>query len=363
MSVTLSCRFAVLLVVALLVLSTVLPVESAVSSRHKKKKSSSSELATQEQIDNQWIRYLEAFHNSKAGVIVADEGFCDFLVGGPRNFTLALSWTQRVGCQYCAAFGRSFATVASAYRSHLYQTDALDQPTTFFIEVEHSACKNLFQRARVNSLPGVSLVPPTQRVNNAFGISAQLPMTHQMLQDPQEFADWIEEELSIKLEIPNQYMMQIWAVLLVSVSLVAWKPRETLRLLRSQKFMIVAALIVYWYSLTGWVFNRIHSPPWLGYNQETHETTFLANGMRQQFVFEGYLMATLHVAVGVIVTAIVKILPSLKNPLHQRIATGILLFLLFCTFNTFYAAFIKKVGMYPFQTYFSGLPWLPALLK
>jgi hypothetical protein len=69
------------------------------------------------------------------------------------------------------------------------------------------------------------------------------------------------------------------------------------------------------------------------------------------------------VTVGLLVTGMVLLIPRLKNPLHQRIATGVLLFLLFCTFDTFYAAFIKKVGMYPFKTYYGGLPWLPGLLK
>jgi hypothetical protein len=79
----------------------------------------------------------------------ADSAFCDFMVGGPRNFTLVLSWNQRVGCQYCPAFGRCFSTVASAYRAKLYQEDALDKPIAFFVEVEHAQCKSLFQRVGV----------------------------------------------------------------------------------------------------------------------------------------------------------------------------------------------------------------------
>lgn len=95
---------------------------------------------------------------------------------------------------------------------------------------------------------------------------------------------------------------------------------------------IVGCLVVYWFSVSGGMYNIIRDVPMVGYNSRERKAVMFISGQGQMGA-EGFIMGTLYLLSGLTVMACTKVLPSIKDDGTRRTVAYALVLLGFMLYN------------------------------
>mmetsp|Transcript_15909 Transcript_15909/g.27263 ORF Transcript_15909/g.27263 Transcript_15909/m.27263 type:complete len:141 (-) Transcript_15909:17-439(-) len=126
----------------------------------------------------------------------------------------------------------------------------------------------------------------------------------------------------------------------------------------------VVAMVVFFLSMAGLVYNLIRTPPWTGFNRQTGAPEYIMASSRSQYVAEGLIVATLMSGAGIAHVGINVIGSKRLSPMVYRLIFYTLLIVYFFCANSLYEIFMKKYGFYPYRYYVEApsflrpyLPW------
>jgi len=108
-----------------------------------------------------------------------------------------------------------------------------------------------------------------------------------------------------------------------------------------------AALCVYMFVMSGSIYNAIRGTPFWHQTADGKVVSYIYPSAREQFIVEGYIMASLLTGLGLLVVALNTVPFMFKNPWTQRsFAMGFIILLVY-GFNLLRAIMKKKYGHYP----------------
>jgi oligosaccharyltransferase complex subunit gamma len=292
----------------------------------------------------------------RAGIVELDaKSVKEVLVGKSRPYSVFLiadakdlrsSSKLKLG-QVVADFRLAAKTYASTHRG---------QPaagSVVFARMEFSKVKELFGRLGVQSLPYMARVPPGLAISEGGAIT----LPREELMSPASYpwtaeaiAEFVTERSGLpvgKIErsplISARLMPVVSLAVLGGVGSVGYKLYYA-PFMRHQALYAAGALVIYWFSVSGGMFNIIRGVPLVGYDARKRQAMLFMAG-QGQLGAEGFIMGSLYTLVGLAVAGLIFIVPKVKDAQARRYAAYGLLALAFLAFRSVTANHLWKTGM------------------
>lgn len=107
---------------------------------------------------------------------------------------------------------------------------------------------------------------------------------------------------------------------------------------------VLGGLFIFWFSVSGGMFNIIRGVPLVGYDPRTRNARLFMDGSGQLGA-EGFIMGTHYLAFGVLVALFTRVLPTVKDNASRRAAGYTMLLLAFVLMVSVLNSHIWKTGM------------------
>ncbi|XP_010492985.1 PREDICTED: probable dolichyl-diphosphooligosaccharide--protein glycosyltransferase subunit 3A [Camelina sativa] len=281
--------------------------------------------------DSDLINELVSLRSSSpdSGVIrLYDDDVSKFLtsVPTPRPYSLIIFFdsVNLHSHSKLQKFRREFGLVSSTFISNNNNDGSNNGTKLFFCEIESTHSEASFHRFNVESLPHISLVSPT---------TENLTECDQM--DGGDFAGLAESmaefvERLTKLTVgpiqrpPFLSKTQIGiivALIIISAPVLIKKILKGETLLHDRRIWLTGAVLVYFFSVSGTMFNIIREMPlYVKDDEDQSKFVFFIEGSEMQLGVEGYTVGFLYTVVGLLLAFVTNVLVRVKNLNEQRMS-------------------------------------------
>jgi len=244
-----------------------------------------------------------------------------------HNYSIILLFStdrKDINCPQCRPINEEFKTVVS-YFFHLLGKEGLNsrifsENPVFFAKCEITDCQDLFLKAGWKMFPLLVQLPP--RSSKGEIKFSSLPFMHELMDDfsASQMAKFVESVTHFPIYIsPPLLATYGWYLLVLVVGgLIIRVFPQVLSQLNQPNLWFALCLGVYGFTMAGTVFNAIHRPPLSYKNPQTGDQHFIYPSARQQFVFEGMIMAGLLCGCSLLYVGLTIRIKYIKESWKQR---------------------------------------------
>ncbi|KAL4425744.1 hypothetical protein ABPG75_009760 [Micractinium tetrahymenae] len=308
--------------------------------------------------DDKRIARLQALARRGGGLIELDAGtFQELLVGKSRPysvFIVADAKDLRSDPKLrLVPLVSDFKLVAKAFAATNAGKPAAGQ--AFFARMEFSRAQNLFGRMSIKALPYLARIPPGLAITEGGAVSVpaeEVLSTGGYPWGPERIAEFVGERTGLAVgEVKHAPLISPRLMPLVSLAVLACIVFVGYKLyyapfMRHQALYAVGALCVYWFSVSGGMFNIIRGVPLVGFDHRKRQAMLFMPG-QGQLGAEGFIMGSLYTTVGLSVAALITLVPKIKDSGAQRVAAYAILLVAFMAYRMVTSNHVWKTGMSP----------------
>lgn len=230
----------------------------------------------------------------------------------------------------------------------------------FFVRITVEDAVGAFTKMGVKTLPFLGHIPPDLHVTPSGTISLKkqdlMPSSiSNSAWRALEIGAFVQErtqlspgDLSAAGAAGRSRLLPIFSLIVViGVGYLGWKLYQA-PFMQWTPLYAVGALFVFWFAVSGGMYNIIRGVPLVGYDRRSGQAMLFLQG-QGQLGAEGFIMGTLYLTFGLMSTAFIRVLPTVEDESSRRIAGYGLIFALFLLFNIVTGNHLWKTGM---RTYF-----------
>lgn len=305
---------------------------------------------------------LQLQSKSRDGVItLSTAAFDRFTAGKSRSYSLFLIGDarqfRRQGRLKLEDLLKSFAAVARAFRAA--HAGERTERKAFFATVVFEDAREVFNRLGVKGLPYLSHIPPTLAVKPSAPLN--LPSGEELRAPPvgtpwtpQDIADFVADrsglspgDVSAAAAAPRSPFLPLITLGVVgALCALGWQLYQA-PFMRWPPLYMAGALVVMWFSVSGGMYNIIRGVPFVGVDRRTGQAQVFMDGSGQ-FGAEGFLLGSSYLVSGLLVAALTRVLPQVKDAEQRRVAGWVVLVLLWGCINFVTGMHAGKTGMRSF---------------
>lgn len=304
---------------------------------------------------------LDAQRNSDTGYItLSPESFNHLLEGSSRPYSVYvfgdsknlrsskhLSLAERL---------KAFGTVGKAFVSTNAGSDFEDKAV--FVRLVFESAKDSFGRLGVKGLPYLVHIPPKLEINP--GASITLPPGNTMAAGSLEewgavqIASFVMstsgispgdmKELGVKERSP---FLPVFVLLFLAAAIFVAYHLSQSEIMKHKSLYAIGSIVVFWFSVSGGMFNIIRGVPLVGMDPRTRQPTAFIRGGGQMGA-EGFTMGTLVVAFGLLAAGFTHIVPYIENKKSRRTVSYGIIVVAFLVFNWLSGAHLWKTSLRTF---------------
>lgn len=299
---------------------------------------------------------LKRFKDSKDGYITLNTKKFNILVDGPsRPYSVyVFADSTKFGNSKSLSLSKRLKEVGLAARSFVKENkDTENDNKIIVVRLLLEDSKDTLQRLGIKGLPYFSFIPGTMEI--APGASVNLPSKNLMTPAPVE--DWKAEDIAAfmsatcglspgdlsELHQRSPFLPLFVLLFLGASTVVGYKVAQS-PLIHYMPMYIIGSLTVFWFSLSGGMYNIIRGVPMVGVDRQTHKATVFMGG-NGQLGGEGFIMGTSVMAFGMLVACLAMLVPQIEEPVQRRkVSYGIMLGL-WILFNWITGTHMWKTGL------------------
>lgn len=286
----------------------------------KKKKTSQS--PENKKIADAKLAFMKGAAEQSGGIVSLDSaGFKEYINNGPRPYHLLVSLTAigpRTNCQVCHHVHAEMSALATAYEKQRQSREARiasgeededpDYKPTFFVSIDVTHNREIFDALGLNTAPTVTVVPPklTAGTPEVGKFLNKLPSKYRFTSisfttDANEIMAFVDKFTGDSVQVVKEagYTDLIKVVIVLGGGgFVLFRYFDKLATLRkNQVLFVVAAWLFYGYCMSGGMFNNIRGTEFTGRDQQGN-TRYVHGGARDQYAAEGYMMGFCYLGAG-----------------------------------------------------------------
>lgn len=263
--------------------------------------------------------------------------------------------STKFGNSKSLSLSKRLKEVGSAAKSFVKETKGTEHENTFVVVrliLEDS--KDALQRLGIKGLPYFSFIPGSMEITP--GASVSLPAKNMMTPGPVD--DWKAEDIATfisatsglspgdlsELRQRSPFLPLFVLLFLAASTVVGYKVAQS-PLIHYMPLYIVGSLTVFWFSLSGGMFNIIRGVPMVGIDRQTNKATVFTGGNGQMGA-EGFIMGTSVTAFGLLAASIALIVPHIEEPSQRRKAAYGIMLGLWALFNWVTGTHMWKTGLH-----------------
>lgn len=302
------------------------------------------------------IKQLQALQRAGGGVIELDaKNFKDVLLGASRPFSVFIvADAKDLRSQGKLKLGQLISEFKLVGKT--YAAAHAGKPTAgavFFARMEFSRSQQLFGRMGISALPYLARIPPGLPITEGGAITVAKEDVLSAAAYPwsaEQIAEYVAERCGVAVgEIKRTSLISSRLMPLVSLAVLGGVALVGYRLysapfMRHQWLYAVGALVVYWFSVSGGMYNIIRGVPLVGYDGRKRQSLLFMPG-QGQLGAEGFIMGSLYTTVGLAVAALLMVAPRIQDPKTQRVAAYGIILVAFMAFRMVGSNHHWKTGM------------------
>ncbi|CAK9303601.1 unnamed protein product [Gordionus sp. m RMFG-2023] len=292
---------------------------------------------------------MNLLQNSDIPILHLDLNQFEYYVKSPKNYSIILMFTilDSQDCKICSEIYKEYKILAKSWKKcDLYSNKI------FFMIADFKKAPGIFEDMKLKSVPLLVYWPSKKKKS-----SMETYPIEKLGIEAERMSLWVYSKTNIQIRIvrPVNYqnlLMILGAVLLV-LSIGYWQ-RNRLSFLLSRYVCATLALAFVYIMISGQMWNRIRSPPFMHQNHKTGQMTYIAPGGSSQFVAETYIVIALNAAItlGIIMVQEASIPRKRINKNVRKVIAVVGLLLLSIFFSQLLSIFRHKYGNYPYSFLF-----------
>ncbi|KAL4859895.1 putative dolichyl-diphosphooligosaccharide--protein glycosyltransferase subunit 3B [Chlorella vulgaris] len=225
--------------------------------------------------------------------------------------------------------------------------------SVLFARMEFSKAKDLFGRMGIQALPYLALVPPSLAIDEGGALTLNkedVMPTSSYPWSAETIATWVLERTGVAVgEIKRPTLVSTRLMPILSLAVLGALGFVGFHLyhasfMRHTFLYAVGAIFIYWFSVSGGMFNIIRGVPLVGYDQRKRQSMLFMQG-QGQLGAEGFIMGSLYTTVGMAVAALIMVAPKVKDPNTQRVVAYGIILVAFMAFRMVTSNHLWKTGM------------------
>jgi oligosaccharyltransferase complex subunit gamma len=279
---------------------------------------------------------LRKFRDSKTGYITLNSKDFNALIDGPsRPYSVyVFGDSTQYGSSKVLQLSKRLKVVGDVAKSFLKANSGEDSADKFIVvRILLEDSKSTFQRIGAVGLPHLSFIPPTMEIKPG----KDFQLTGRNLMQPGPVEDWRAEEIAnfiaatsgmevgdlSQLNPRSPFLPLVVLFFLGGITFAGYKFANS-SLIHYMPLYICGSLMVYWFSVSGGMFNIIRNMPFVGHDRRTNQAMVFMPG-NGQVGAEGFIMGTSVMAFGMLIAHFVFLVPRIEDPLQRRkVCYGIL---------------------------------------
>ena len=254
----------------------------------------------------------------------------------------------------------NFGHVARSYMQEYKGTDR--KYDVFFVDLEHQESPEIFHMLQVKQIPFAFHIRPDFKLKSYTDVSLDqedMIPKHVIGGGVEALAEYVRLKTGLgvsKIIIPKFYekplFFPVLGVAVLTIMMMVYQLFQT-GILFQKYLYLIGALVVYWLSVSGIMFDIIRGVPFNGFNPQKKTIQWFTKQNSYQFVAEGLIMGASYTISGLSLCLITIVAPKFKDPAVRRIFTytGLL---------GFYWAFKYTSAVYTWKTGFSARSFNPS---
>jgi oligosaccharyltransferase complex subunit gamma len=271
---------------------------------------------------------LQKFHSSKQGYITLKSEEFNALVDAPsRPFSVfVFGDSTQYGSSKTLQLSKRLKIIGDVSKSFRRSNDEEGQVKFVVVRIMLEDSKKTYQRIGAMGLPYFSFIPGNMEIKP--GVDFQLSSKYVMSPGPVE--DWKAEDIAkfmagasglipgdlSELHARSPFLPLFILLLLGSFTVFGYKFSQS-SWIHYMPLYICGSLIVFWFSVSGGMYNIIRGMPFLGVDRRTKQPIVFMPGSGQVGA-EGFIMGTSVVAFGMLMAHFVLMVPKIQDPAKRR---------------------------------------------
>ena len=299
---------------------------------------------------------LKRFKDSKDGYISLNTKKFNTLVEGPsRSYSVyVFADSTKFGNSKSLSLSKRLKEVGLAAKSFVRENKDTENDNKFVVvRLVLEESKDSLQRLGIKGLQFFSFIPGTLEI--APGASINLPTKNLMTPGPVD--DWKAEDIATFISATSGLspgdlselhqrspFLPVFVLLFLGASTVVGYKVAQSPLIHYMPMYIIGSLIVFWFSLSGGMYNIIRGVPMVGIDRQTNKATVFMGGSGQMGA-EGFIMGTSVMAFGMLIACSAMLVPRIEEAGQRRkVAYGLMLGL-WILFNWITGTHMWKTGL------------------
>lgn len=261
------------------------------------------------QADRKVEELLEQSANSPHGLIeMGPRHVKDYILTKDRSYSIMVFFTAlnpANNCGMCQEIHPETQILSEAY--NLQRTGEEDHPL-FFASVDYQDNEDVFRKMELTQAPVIILVPRSRQKLSLSKILSQVGSknTYSLMQGKTatSMKEFIERAAKITIDF-NRPWSTLEAILVLFVlvgtgTLVyfSWGLIDQLR--GSMVIYAFVAMFVFFFCMSGGMFNHIRAVPWAGVS-ERGRPSYISDQSRYQYGSEGYIMGAINTIAAIVI--------------------------------------------------------------
>lgn len=233
----------------------------------------------------------------------------------------------------------AFATVSRAFMdTHAGKST---ENKVFFARIVVEDGKEAFRRLGVDRIPYIARIPPALHVRPTASIS--IPSDEVMSSSPnvgdkpKDIGAFVQERTGLNpgdlsavgAASRSRFLPLVTLIFVGAVCYIGFLLSQA-PFMRWPQLYALGAVVIYWFSTSGGMFNIIRNVPMVGYDRQSSQSIVFTRSQGQMGA-EGYIMGSLYTLFGLLLATFVWLLPSVKNDSTRRVRGWVVLGLMALT--------------------------------
>jgi len=259
------------------------------------------------------------------GVVHLDSGKYKQLISEPRNYSVLLLLTathSKYNCVPCKTVADAFASFGYSVKTHFggFKSDEFLVKPIFVTQIEPDNGMDIFQSLQLQTVPHIVYLAPTKKKLSTIKESSYLKSVSMPHLTADNIRDFVKSKSGLDIPVYKSPLERYASVILfLSLAILAWRIGVAFYPRRADPMLwFTVAVIIYFVVMAGLIFNYLRGPPLMDVNPHNGEMNFISPNGRSQFIVEGFIVAGLLTASGILYIYIADFIPEYKSGVRQR---------------------------------------------
>ncbi|KAJ2780490.1 oligosaccharyl transferase subunit ost3/OST6 [Coemansia javaensis] len=301
-------------------------------------------------------RLRELGGQDRDGVAVLQlDDFIKHVVREDRDYAVVVQLTAlspQYKCDTCHAVDRSVRAVARGWRRQQQQQGQQEQRKIVFASLDVEEGEDMFRKMGIDKIPRLMIFPAAKGPHAMANPTAREMKLSPSNARPEGMAARLAELLGapIRADVPTDYTKYATTAAAVAGAsyavVLAYRHVDLRRLGRNA--WAVATITFVLLMTSGFMWNRINAPPYMGQTR-TGDAVLFAPTQNQQYGVETQIVASAYAACALCVVLLVRHVPRVSGPEQRTLVTLLVVASLVLMYSYINSVFRLKMPGYPYR--------------